>query len=68
MVIKNKQCDICSNILSKDEIGLSKKLLEESYYTFLCMECLAEYMDVSIDEVKYLVERFKEEGCALFAN
>ena len=68
MVKKNKQCDVCKKILSRDEVGLSKKLLEESIYTFLCMECLSEHMDISIDEVEYLVERFKEEGCIFFAS
>lgn len=52
--------------LSKDEIGLSKKMLGREIKHFFCLECLAEYLDVTLEELLAKLEEFKEHGCTLF--
>lgn len=52
--------------LSKDEIGLTKKLISRDTTTFYCIDCLAEYLCVTADELRDKIEEFKEEGCTLF--
>ncbi len=63
------ECHQCSRQLTKDEIGLNKKLLEEysKKGMFLCLDCLAEYLEVTTEELLAKIEDFKEEGCKLFS-
>jgi len=52
--------------ISKDEIGINKKLLGESIDNYYCIDCLADYLGCSVDELLDKIEEFKEEGCTLF--
>lgn len=62
-----KNCYVCGkNPLSKDEVGLTKKLISKKSPTFYCLSCLADYLEVTPEELLAKVEEFKEEGCALF--
>lgn len=60
-------CVICGkNDLEKDAIGINKKLLGTSITNFYCIECLADYLGCTVDELLDKIEEFKEEGCKLF--
>ena len=62
-----KTCIACGKEpLSKDEIGINKKLLGEQVENFYCMECLADYLEVETQDLLDKIEEFKEEGCKLF--
>ena len=64
---KVKACYVCGKTpLSRDEIGLTKKLLDRKSHIFYCLPCLAEYLEVSEDELLAKLEEFKGEGCSLF--
>lgn len=52
--------------LSKDEIGITKKLIREDAVNFYCLNCLATYLDVSAQDIIDKIEEFKDEGCTLF--
>lgn len=52
--------------LSKDEVGINKKLVSESITNFYCMDCLSDYLGVDKQDILDKVEEFKEEGCTLF--
>ena len=52
--------------LSKDEIGITKKLLGKSEKKIYCISCLAENLEVTEEELLDKIEEFKEEGCSLF--
>ena len=52
--------------LSRDEIGINKKLLGEQVENFYCLDCLADYLECTVDELLEKIEEFKEEGCKLF--
>ena len=61
-------CVMCDkHDLEKDTIGINKKLLGLDIQNFYCMDCLAEYLECSVDELLDKIEEFKEEGCTLFA-
>ena len=67
MKITNKTCCVCGkNPISKDEIGLTKKLIGKDSQEFYCLDCLADYLEVTSEELIAKIEEFKEEGCALF--
>ena len=52
--------------LNKDEIGICKKLLGEFSENYYCLDCLADYLSVSVEEIIEKIEEFKAEGCTLF--
>ena len=55
-----------SPFLSKNTVGINKKLLGEDIENFYCMDCLAEYLGCTVEELLAKIEEFKEEGCKLF--
>lgn len=60
-------CIICGKEwLDKDTIGINKKILGESVDNFYCIDCLAEYLGCSVQDLLDKIEEFKEEGCKLF--
>lgn len=63
----NAACVSCgkSNI-SKNEIGISIKLLGEKIENYYCLDCLADYLEVTVDELNEKIDEFKDEGCKLF--
>lgn len=64
---ESKTCYVCGkDNLSKDEIGLTKKLIDKKTMNFYCIDCLAEYLEVTTEELLDKIEEFKEEGCTLF--
>ena len=66
-MVESKQCYVCGKEnLSKDEIGLTKKLINKKAVTFYCIDCLADYLEVTTEELLDKLEEFKEEGCTLF--
>ena len=61
-------CVICGQEnLNKDTIGINKKLLGTDIVNYYCMECLADYLGCTVDELLDKIEEFKEEGCTLFS-
>ena len=63
-----KKCYVCGKTpLTKNEIGLSKKLIGKKTEKFYCIDCLAEYLEVTTEELLAKIEEFKNEGCKLFA-
>lgn len=65
--MNQKKCYVCGKIpLTKNEIGLSKKLLNMKQVNYYCLGCLAEYLEVTEEELLDKIEEFKDEGCTLF--
>lgn len=63
---KVKKCYLCESKLDKDAIGLNKKLLNKNLSRFLCIECLAAHLDVSVEDLNVKIGEFKDQGCTLF--
>jgi uncharacterized protein YlaI len=67
MKSKNNNCIGCGKSkLEKDTVAINKKLLGRDIEKFYCMDCLANYLDVTFDEVNEKIEEFREQGCSLF--
>lgn len=61
------ECLACGKTpLDKDTIGINKKLLGKQVKTFYCMNCLADYLGCSVEDLLDKIEEFKDEGCTLF--
>lgn len=52
--------------LSKNDIGLNKKLIHRQIERMMCLTCMAAYFEMTEEELKEMTERFKRQGCALF--
>lgn len=59
-------CYVCGKDISKNEVGLTKKLINKNAKDFYCLSCLTEYLEVTEEELKDKIEEFKDEGCTLF--
>ena len=58
-------CD-CKEPLKKDEIALSKKLIDVDTEDLYCLNCLSEVIGCTVDDLKDNIQEFKEPGCTLF--
>lgn len=67
MSIEEKKCYVCGKTpLTKNEVGLTKKLIDKKATSFYCIDCLADNLEVTTEELEAKIEEFKEEGCTLF--
>lgn len=53
--------------LDKDTIGINKKLIGRDIKTFYCIDCLADFLGCTEEDIIDKIEEFKEEGCTLFS-
>jgi uncharacterized protein YlaI len=64
---KQINCAYCDKEkLSKNDIGLNKKLIHRQIKRMMCLTCLAAFFETTEEELKEMIERFKRQGCALF--
>ena len=63
----NALCMVCDKTLTKNEIGLNRKLIDDDAKSFYCLDCLADYLDVTTEELQAKIDEFKQEGCKLFS-
>lgn len=60
-------CVICGKKnLDRNTVGLNKKLLGKDISNFYCMDCLADYLACTVEDLFAKIEEFKDEGCKLF--
>ena len=57
---------VCANIDIKELMAVQKKLFGREINQYFCLDCLLEELDIDVDELFEMIERFKEEGCKLF--
>lgn len=66
-MVKRSDCYICGKEnLTRNEIGLNKKLIGQDIRKFHCLQCLADYLELSVDELEERIQEFKDAGCVLF--
>ena len=70
MFMKNKKSINCVSCfkkkLDKDTVALNIKLLGKENENYYCIDCLAEYLGCTVEELLDKIEEFKDEGCTLF--
>ena len=66
--MKTKECCICfKSPLTKDEIGISKKLIDPDTEKYFCIDCLSDFLECEKQDIYDKIEEFKDEGCTLFS-
>lgn len=63
---RKKLCCDCGRTLKRDEIALTQKLIGVDTEEFYCLDCLAEYIGCTVQDLKEKIQEFKEQGCTLF--
>ena len=64
---KSYSCAACGKMpLSKNEIGISKKLLGDEPNQFYCLPCMADYLEVTEQDILDKIQEFLDDGCKLF--
>ena len=67
MAKKIFNCIVCGkHPLIKNEVGINKKLLGTKSKNFYCVECLANFLEVELQDILDKIEDFKNDGCKLF--
>ncbi len=59
-------CKNCEKSLLNDEIAIYKRLVNRGAQEFLCINCLAEHMEVEVSDIEEKIVQFKKMGCTLF--
>ena len=63
----NYECFACGKAgLDKNTIGINKKLRGDKVEYWYCMDCLADHLGCTVEELQEKIEEFKAEGCRLF--
>lgn len=61
-----ERCVRCGAVLAKDEIALTRKLVNRGAESFFCLRCLAEHFDLTEEILRQKIVEFKAMGCTLF--
>ena len=59
-------CKRCGRLLTRDEIGLHKKMINRGAREYFCLDCLAAYFEASPARLREKIEQFRKDGCTLF--
>ena len=59
-------CLNCGKKITADEVAITKKLVNRGTTKYYCIHCLAEFFDVTSQDVENKIIYFKEMGCTLF--
>lgn len=60
------RCRQCGRTLTHNETGAYRKFVNRGASSFLCKKCLAEKLDITVEEIDQKIAFFKSQGCTLF--
>ncbi len=59
-------CQKCGRDLDGFDIGFYKKMVNRGATEFWCIDCTAEYFQISPAKAQELIDHFRRTGCQLF--
>ena len=60
------RCVRCGAVLEKDDIALTRKMVNRGAETFFCVPCLAAHFELTEEILRKKILEFKAMGCTLF--
>lgn len=63
-----ERCVKCGRELSRDEVAVTRKLVNRGIREFQCVDCLAAYFEVTREDIEERIAYFKATGCTLFTE
>ncbi len=61
------RCARCGAVLQKDDIALTRKMINRGADRFLCVSCLADHFELTEAVLREKIREFKAMGCTLFS-
>ena len=59
------ECSSCrKKPLSKDEVGVCKKMLGKGTKKFFCLDCFASYLDTTVEELNEKIENSRRKAAS----
>ncbi len=65
--LNEETCIKCGAKLTRDDIGLHRKLVNRGAKEFMCIRCLAAEYNVTVERLEEKIKEFKAYGCTLFS-
>lgn len=62
------KCIRCGALLTADDIGCHRKMVNRAAEEFMCIPCLAKHFGATESRVRELIEEYRAYGCTLFAK
>ena len=59
-------CVVCGRPVTRDEIAVTKKLINRGTTQYYCVSCLAAYFEVRPEDIQERIHYFRQTGCTLF--
>jgi hypothetical protein len=61
-------CCRCGRLLTKDEIAMTRKMVNRGAVSFFCYTCLAGHFEVTEEMLRKKADEFRAMGCTLFSG
>ena len=61
-------CKTCGRQLTRDEIAVTRKLINRGATEFYCVDCLAAWFEVRPEDIRERIAYFRATGCTLFSR
>lgn len=60
------RCVRCGALLAKDDVAMTRKMINRGAETFYCLPCLADHFELTEAILREKIKEFKAMGCTLF--
>ena len=60
------RCIRCGAVLGKDDVALTRKMVNRGAEKFYCISCLADHFELTEEVLLEKIREFKAMGCTLF--
>ena len=60
------RCVRCGAPLVKDDIAMTRKMINRGAESFYCLSCLADHFELTEDILREKIKEFRAMGCTLF--
>ena len=60
------RCVRCGAPLMKDDVAMTRKMINRGTETFYCLSCLADHFELTEDILREKIKEFRAMGCTLF--
>ena len=60
------RCVRCGAPLMKDDVAMTRKMINRGAEIFYCLPCLADHFELTEDILREKIKEFRAMGCTLF--
>jgi hypothetical protein len=53
-------------VLTHDDIGFHKKMVNRGAEKFMCIDCLCEHFGLTREKAEEMIAHFRSMGCSMF--